>query len=724
MFESRAKDRMAVSSQGHRRGIRGRACIALLACSGLLVLSGAASQPSFAARADAATDWLLLHSNRDGRDRMYSLDASGQRLTPLFVPGRRLIPLAVSRGGDWIAYGGGGASEFGPLYVSRADGTGLRQVVRNARDPAFSPNGRRLAFIGKHGISIVGNDGRGLRRLTSRGDQAFYWSPDGKALVVIRMLARHFHGARFAVVVQPLYGKRRVLVRTGPNFDALPSEYEPTWSPDGHWIAYINRENNERRNGLTLVHPNGKGRHRASSRADEATILEWSPDGRWILFRTGPDSSNLFHLRPTGARHKLSAHAEGQVVWSPDGKKLAFPESGAIVVAQADGRGMRRLRNLSASGSRLTLPGLMWMPDGQRIVFISGRPRQIWVVGTGGQGLRRLTNEGENDLVGWTRLAPVLPPASPNPPTERVLGAHTVATSTPVEALSADGPRVAFVPQPTLTDCVHVVVWAAGNDLERLGHLPAPCSGRTTTGITPLVLAGSRAAWVSSGMEGGGCGFELESATLANPLPASVAFGNVQCSSDITHLRGDEDLLVFNDESAHPSWLVRIGVGGRRCGGVPCAALRTGTEATPVDSVSGALIAIKRRGAVTVLDDQGRLVRTFPFAPADVSAIRLDGTHLLVARSYTIESYDVATGALEVSRLLPMGYQLVDVDGGIAVLRRPQAVILLRLADGASSILTPGQGPVLANLEPAGLYYSYTLGGEGRVVFVPRSDLL
>ena len=51
-------------------------------------------------------------------------------------------------------------------------------------------------------------------------------------------------------------------------------------------------------------------------------------------------------------------------------------------------------------------------------------------------------------------------------------------------------------------------------------------------------------------------------------------------------------------------------------------------------------------------------------------------------------------------------------------------LMLLRLDDGRSSMLTPGAGPVLADLEPPGLYYSYTTkDGGGRAVFVPRSEL-
>jgi hypothetical protein len=78
---------------------------------------------------------------------------------------------------------------------------------------------------------------------------------------------------------------------------------------------------------------------------------------------------------------------------------------------------------------------------------------------------------------------------------------------------------------------------------------------------------------------------------------------------------------------------------------------------------------------------------------------------------------------MEFSRPSPTGYALVDADDGIAVLRRADSVVLLRLSDGASFALAPGQN-VLADLEAPGLYYSYAAAGGGRLVFLPRADLV
>jgi hypothetical protein len=367
-----------------------------------------------------------------------------------------------------------------------------------------------------------------------------------------------------------------------------------------------------------------------------------------------------------------------------------------------------------------------WAPDGSHLVlgahetFPYYPPGEIWTVGLDGKRLRRLTSRGANGLVAVTRLEPAQPDAPPVTPAERVVAADTVATTAPVAALSADGGSVAFVTKERRTDCDHVAVWTpADGSLQRFGVLPAPCTAFTIP-VDEVALAGSRVAWTRD--TSSPCEIALDTATFADPLPVHV--GGYACTPSSYHVHGDGDLLVFDSEVG----LMRIG-GTESCdphldtGGI-CATLRRGDHAGPVESVSGGLIAIHEPGAVSVLDARGQLVRVFSFAPDDVAVARLDGGRLVVWRFGVLDEYDVATGALLLSRPLPTGFRLVDVDGGIAVLTSAGGVELLRLDDGRSLTLPAGD-PTLADLEPPGLYYSYaTADGGGRVVFVPRADVL
>ena len=679
-------------------------------------------------RAPAATGAyrILLVSNRDGEGRAYSVLPDGSQLTPLLEPRRGLDVALLSRDGTTVAYTKGSA-----IYLSRSDGSVLRRLVPSGVEDVeeFSPNGKLLVFSTMRGLRIVPTKGGRVRRLTSyEDDLSPDWSPDGRSIV----FARYKDDCSYAIMVWPLRGRQRVVARTGPNCGDIPY---PGWSPDGRWIAYFVLDDAERQNGIWVVRSDGKQRHRVTPRVDAdggGLGYDWSADGQWLA--TEVEDSNderkngLWLVRSSGKDRRLVTAALGSTwSWSPDGKSLAYTTtSGEVVVVGRDGSGIRRLKlDLELVSS------LSWSPDGRRLVFNarSGSALDhVWTVASDLRGLRRVTSEGTNGLFGWTRLVPVLPPAQPIPASDQVVGADTVATSAPVTALAADGTRVAFVTGRSATDCDHVVVWSPGaSSVGRFGVPQAPCSIDPAR-FVGLALAGSRVAWAVEDKNSNPCNYDLMSVTLADRRGVLVhADPGLPCGvQDAYHLRADGDLLVFDTGSA----LVRIGAGTEKCGGLDfgeakiCSTLRRGAHSAPVDSVSGRLIAIHERGSVAVVDDQGQLVRSFPFSPADVSAARLDGGKLVVWRFGVLEVYDVATGARELTRPMPSGYRLIDADGGVAVLRSTDTVDLLRLTDGRSVTLTPGREPTLADLEPPGVYYSYaTADGGGRIVFVPRAEL-
>src|SRR5207237_675232 len=212
------------------------------------------------AMAPAAGSWIVFGSNRDGETRAYSVRPDGSRLTPLLVPSRTLEPLSVSGDGRTILYVGG---ESSTIYVSHADGTGLRRLAEGDY-PALSRDGRRVAFGRSSALWIVGSDGRGLRRLAAGELQARPdWSPDAKALAFVTS-----KGDRSTLVVERLGGRRRVLAR-GSSLDAAVGS--PRWSPDGRSIAYTQQ-------GLRVVRPDGSHRRRVAR--GDAYPFAWSPDAK------------------------------------------------------------------------------------------------------------------------------------------------------------------------------------------------------------------------------------------------------------------------------------------------------------------------------------------------------------------------------------------------------------------------------------------------------------
>src|SRR5262249_25872724 len=182
--------------------------------------------------------------------------------------------LTWSPDGKWIAYL---APEPDPDKERREKDKDDARVVGSDEHPGrlwlvslpAQPDGRREA--------------RQLLRETGSIDE-LDWSPDGKTIVFShrpRPAADTWPDADISLV-DIVSGNITPLARTGA------AETEPSYSPDGKWIAYVVTDDPPRwahRRWIRLVRPDGTGGRDLSHSFDEdPEIAGWSADGATLYF--------------------------------------------------------------------------------------------------------------------------------------------------------------------------------------------------------------------------------------------------------------------------------------------------------------------------------------------------------------------------------------------------------------------------------------------------------
>jgi Tol biopolymer transport system component len=129
----------------------------------------------------------------------------------------------------------------GDIYVSRTDGTGLRQLTSDAaidRVPRWSPDSTWVAFFSNRSGPLAvwrirAADGSGLQQVTATGGIPA-WSPDSAQLATTEVL----EFARGACVVDANRPwKEQKPARLAPPDKALRPFIPNAWSPDGSTLA-------------------------------------------------------------------------------------------------------------------------------------------------------------------------------------------------------------------------------------------------------------------------------------------------------------------------------------------------------------------------------------------------------------------------------------------------------------------------------------------------------
>jgi len=291
----------------------------------------------------------------------------------------------------------GGTSD---LYIVNSDGSGLRQLTRDAfveENPRWSPDGKLIAFDSTRGggssFSIwTMNPGTGeFKRLTGEGEQATFltWlspseisfvSPlgsgnsalglldlkNGKKRILTRLGGEYIwspDGSRAVVqMVEPDYHLGMVKRRSGTfhSFPRYGKELSPAWSPDGRKIAFQEGPAGGGKQGIWVMNIDGTGRKRL---APSGYLPQWLPGGSGLgYYIPGPDGEPHFHIvRPDGTGDRDICRGT-EASFSAALKQVAFLREGALWVAGARGKGEVRLLDGVVSFS--------WASSGRMILSV------------------------------------------------------------------------------------------------------------------------------------------------------------------------------------------------------------------------------------------------------------------------------------------------------------------------------------------------------------------
>ena len=309
-----------------RRGALAALCagavLAVSAPAAAAVVPGTNGRIFFTARAPASTSGCGIASVKLNGTGYNCVDRFGR--DPAVSPDNRRV---ASVSGDQLV----------EVYEEDIDGRGLRRLTHapgefpSSFSPSFSPDSGSILFFkyggdtGVDGVYVMNADGSGERQLTSDGGQEPVFSPSGALIAYERngIVIANADGT----------GANRILedqnhATTNPIAHYLEDNGEPSWAPDGSRVAFSRRA----RTDTLICNP------------APPSCSGTQTDDQRDVFTMNRDGTDIRRLTSTSGKDEVDPS------YSPDGRMIAYyrrpdgdNERGEVWVMNADGSGQHRV---------------------------------------------------------------------------------------------------------------------------------------------------------------------------------------------------------------------------------------------------------------------------------------------------------------------------------------------------------------------------------------------